>query len=97
MVPRHGRARGRLVLSRIPHQRELNDEHYVDDHALAQIPPALPLLGLGRDEQMLIRALGVGGAEPTRPRRDRRPVSRSPTHLHPSGQGQVAPPLLGSE
>lgn len=41
-------------VSRIPHQRDLNDEHYVDDHALAQIPAALPLLGLGRDEQMAI-------------------------------------------
>ncbi|MET8957199.1 hypothetical protein [Streptomyces sp. NPDC004533] len=30
-------------VSRIPHQRELNDEHYVDDHALAQIPAALSL------------------------------------------------------
>ncbi|MGW3661193.1 tyrosine-type recombinase/integrase [Streptomyces sp. NPDC005151] len=39
-------------VSRIPHQRDLNDEHYVDDHALAQIPAALPLLGLGRGEQM---------------------------------------------
>ncbi|GLV88445.1 putative transposase/integrase [Streptomyces lavendulae subsp. lavendulae] len=39
-------------VSRIPHQRELNDEHYVDDHALAQIPAALPLLGLGRDERL---------------------------------------------
>ena len=26
-----------------------NDEHYVDDHALAQITAALPLLGLPRD------------------------------------------------
>ena len=41
-------------VSRIPHQRELNDEHYVDDHALAQIPPALPLLGLPRDERLTI-------------------------------------------
>jgi hypothetical protein len=41
-------------VSRIPHQRELNDEHYVDDHALAQIPAALPLLGLPRDEQMTV-------------------------------------------
>ena len=32
----------------------LNDRHYVDDHALAQIPAALPLLGLPRDQQMLI-------------------------------------------
>jgi hypothetical protein len=39
---------------RIPHGRVLNDEHYVDDHALAQISAALPLLGLPRDEQMLI-------------------------------------------
>ncbi|MEU1436457.1 hypothetical protein ABZ438_20605 [Streptomyces sp. NPDC005786] len=41
-------------VSRIPHQRDLNDEHYVDDHALAQIPAALPLLGLGRSEQMAV-------------------------------------------
>lgn len=41
-------------VSRIPHRREFNDEHYIDDHALAQIPAALPLLGLGRNEQMLI-------------------------------------------
>lgn len=41
-------------VSRIPHQRDLNDEHYVDDHALTQIPAALPLLGLGRDEQMMV-------------------------------------------
>ena len=33
-------------VSRIPHQPALNDRHYVDDHALAQIPAALPLLGL---------------------------------------------------
>jgi integrase len=39
---------------RIPHQRELNDQHYIDDHALAQIPAALPLLGLGRHEQMAV-------------------------------------------
>ncbi len=41
-------------VSRIPHTRDLNDEHYVDDHALAQITAALPLLGLPKDEQMLI-------------------------------------------
>jgi len=41
-------------VSRIPHQPTLNDRHYVDDHALAQIPAALPLLGLGHDQQMLI-------------------------------------------
>jgi integrase len=42
-------------VSRIPHRRAvLNDSHYVDDHALAQIPAALPLLGLPRDQQMTI-------------------------------------------
>jgi hypothetical protein len=41
---------------RVPFRRrpDLNDEHYVDDHALAQITTALPLLGLPRSEQMLI-------------------------------------------
>jgi hypothetical protein len=41
-------------LRRIPQGRALNDEHYVDDHALAQITAALALLGLPRDEQMPI-------------------------------------------
>jgi integrase len=41
-------------VSRIPHTRDFNDEHYVDDHALAQITAALPVLGLPKDEQMLI-------------------------------------------
>jgi integrase len=41
-------------VSRIPHERALNDGNYVDDHALAQITAALPLLGLPRDEQMRI-------------------------------------------
>ncbi len=41
-------------VSRIPHQPALNDRHYVDDHALGQIPAALPLLGLPRDQQMPI-------------------------------------------
>jgi hypothetical protein len=41
-------------VSRIPHERAVNDEHYVDDHALAQITTALPLLGLPRNQQMLI-------------------------------------------
>jgi integrase len=35
-------------------QWKLNDEYYIDDHALAQIAAALPLLGLPRDEQMVI-------------------------------------------
>jgi integrase len=41
-------------VSRIPHQRDLNDEHYVDDHALSQIPAALPLLGLPKNETMTV-------------------------------------------
>ena len=41
-------------VSRIAHQPTLNDRHYVDDHALAQIPAALPLLVLGHDRQMQI-------------------------------------------
>jgi hypothetical protein len=36
-------------VSRIPRTPTLNDRHYVDDHALAQIPGALPLLGLPRE------------------------------------------------
>lgn len=41
-------------VSRIPHTPTLNDRHYIDDHALAQIPAALPLLGLARGQQMTI-------------------------------------------
>ena len=41
-------------VSRIPRTSTLNDRHYIDDHALAQIPGALPLLGLARDQQMPI-------------------------------------------
>lgn len=41
-------------VSRIPHTSTPNDRHYVDDQALAQIPAALPLLGLARDQQMPI-------------------------------------------
>ncbi len=41
-------------VSRIPRTPTLNDRNYVDDHALAQIPAALPLLGLGREQQMQI-------------------------------------------
>jgi integrase/ferredoxin len=41
-------------VARIPHRPALTDRYYVDDHALAQIPPALPLLGLPRDQQMPI-------------------------------------------
>ena len=47
-------------VSRIPHERALNDGNYVDDHALAQITAALPLLGLPRGEQMRITR-GDGG------------------------------------
>lgn len=35
-------------------QHDLNDEHYVDDHALAQITTALPLIGLPRGQHMTI-------------------------------------------
>ena len=41
-------------MTRIPHQPALTDRYYVDDHALAQIPAALPLLGLPRGQQMPI-------------------------------------------
>ena len=41
-------------VSRIPHTPTLNDRHYIDDHALAQIPAALPLLGLARGQQLPI-------------------------------------------
>lgn len=41
-------------ITRISHQPALNDRHYVDDHALGQIPAALPLLGLARGQQMQI-------------------------------------------
>jgi hypothetical protein len=41
-------------VSRIPSRKEFNEKHYVDDHALAQIPAALPLIGLPRDQQMQI-------------------------------------------
>jgi integrase len=41
-------------IARVPHTATLDDRHYVDDHALAQIPPTLPLLALPRDEQMSI-------------------------------------------
>lgn len=39
---------------RIPRTSTLNDRHYVDDHALAQITTVLPLLGLPRGEQLSI-------------------------------------------
>jgi integrase len=41
-------------ISRTSYKRALNDKNYVDDHALAQITAALPLLGLPSDQQMLI-------------------------------------------
>lgn len=41
-------------LSRIPRAVLLDDRHYVDDHALAQINAALPLLGMSRGQQMSI-------------------------------------------
>ena len=47
-------------VSRIAHTRVLNEANYVDDHALAQITAALPLLGLPRGEQMILTR-GDGG------------------------------------
>ena len=41
-------------VTRIPHEHALNDEHYIDDHALAQITAGLPLLGSPRQNQMSI-------------------------------------------
>ncbi|NTY63966.1 tyrosine-type recombinase/integrase [Mycolicibacterium sphagni] len=41
-------------VTRIPHQRGFNDANYIDDHALAQITAALPLIALPRTEQMTI-------------------------------------------
>lgn len=41
-------------VTRIPHQSGFNDANYIDDHALAQITAALPLIGLPRTEQMTI-------------------------------------------
>lgn len=53
VTPAHAASWFRQV-SRIPHGRAINDEHYVDDHALAQITTALPLLGLPKDQRMPI-------------------------------------------
>jgi len=41
-------------VTRIPHQSGFNDANYIDDHALAQITAALPLIGLPRDQQMTV-------------------------------------------
>jgi hypothetical protein len=41
-------------LARVPHSRDFNHSHYVDDHALSQITAALPLIGLPNDEEMTI-------------------------------------------
>lgn len=41
-------------VARISRTRDFNDKHYVDDHALAQLPAALPLIGLPREQQMQI-------------------------------------------
>lgn len=41
-------------VARIPHGRTLDDRNYIDDHAMAQISVALPLIGLPRDQQMTI-------------------------------------------
>jgi integrase len=41
-------------VTRIPHTKDFNEANYVDDHALAQITTALPLIGLPRDQRMVI-------------------------------------------
>ena len=54
---RHRRPRRLLVAAGLPDpasSRPSTTSNYVDDHALAQITAALPLLGLPRDEQMRI-------------------------------------------
>jgi len=53
VTPAHAAIWYRKV-TRIPHQPVRTDIHYVDDHALAQILAALPLLGMPRDKQMTI-------------------------------------------
>ncbi|MFF3228887.1 tyrosine-type recombinase/integrase [Nocardia suismassiliense] len=44
----------RRQITPIRHQPMLNADHYVDDHALAQITAALPLLALPRGQHMLV-------------------------------------------
>lgn len=39
-------------ITRIPHVTRLDDRNYIDDHAMAQISVALPLIGLPRDQEM---------------------------------------------
>ena len=47
-------------VTRIPHRPALTGRYYIDDHALAQIPAALPLLGLPRAQRMnIIRGDGT--------------------------------------
>jgi integrase len=53
VTPAHAASWFRQV-SRIPRGSALDDRHYIDDHALAQIPAALPLLGLPRQEHLTI-------------------------------------------
>src|SRR5579859_582844 len=42
-------------VKRIPHGRDFNDEHYVDDHALAQITAALSLIGTDRNQHVPVQ------------------------------------------
>ena len=53
LTPAHAASRFAQV-TRIPYTGDFNDAHYVDDHALAQITAALPVIGLPRDEQITI-------------------------------------------
>jgi integrase len=41
-------------VTRIPHHSGFDDANYIDDHALAQITAALPLIGLPRDKQLTL-------------------------------------------
>ena len=41
-------------VTRIPHHKGFDDANYIDDHALAQITAALPLIGLPRNQQMTL-------------------------------------------
>lgn len=52
-------------ISRIPHQPALNDQHYIDDHALAQIPPRCPCLACPATSRCRSPAATAPGCSPT--------------------------------
>jgi hypothetical protein len=53
VTPAHAASWFRQV-KRLPRERDLNDDHYIDDHALAQITAALPLIGTDHDQQLVV-------------------------------------------